>query len=672
VVTIYDLQHEEEADAYFIITEFAEKGTLAHRLEMISRQLPIDEILHLGMGICSGLEAVHRKAIIHRDVKPSNILLFDLGESRDTPKLSDFGIARALSSTNTEDQPRSGLYGSLSYMSPEQLDEDAEVDSRSDIYSLGVLLYEILTGQLPFTGEPHDIFWGHTYVSPTLPSELRSGIPEALEQIVMRALRKDREHRYQSAADMREALEAIVDIEISKARQHKFKSLVEEGLAALQEEEWERATHLLRQADVVQPEDKRVKAGLRKADEQQKLKRLYERGVGYLEERNWEEARVYFAEVVGHNLRYAEGLAAQHLAKANQELERERSHRDLMVRYYTGMGHYHNQQWELAVTELKEVVAEDPEFKDAADYLKKAQDCLSAEKLLERVQHCKEQGNWEEVVKCLEEVARLNPPGVDVAEDLNQARRDQVRALEEQLLAAWYETGMAYLAGGDLDQAQTSFQKVYERRPDYQNAADRLKEIEERRNGRRIKSPSKINSGLRGRLNARDRWTTEPLFALVLGAIAIVVLLIGIMLLTEAGSFLRPGIPPGTASQVPQPPASVAKIEFSINDTLITDSSRPHLVIDADKIDIQIRAYSIDGIPFLDRDILCTWTLDPPVPIGTSQEADECQISYQVPQGLESQLVEVEVRGKDPSKTAGTSTNFIKLILQSHERASDE
>jgi tetratricopeptide (TPR) repeat protein/tRNA A-37 threonylcarbamoyl transferase component Bud32 len=480
VVRIYDLRHDEETGLHYIITEFAEKGTLADRLEKSAAGLPVDEVLHLAMGICSGLEAVHRRGVVHRDVKPSNILLFDVGQGRDTPKLSDFGIAKAPAVAGAALPRSSGVYGSFQYMSPEQLDEEAEVDRRSDLYSLGILLYNLLTAQVPFTGEPGEVFWAHMYVAPTPPSELRPDIPEPLEQVVLQALRKSQEERYQSATDMHEALRAIVDISTTRERQRKFRALLERGLACLGEGDWEAAIEVLRQADVVEPGNERVLEGLDRARDQQRLERLYDLGLRRLEAEDWGEAHDCLTQVMACDPDYSGGRAGEALARVMQALEREFGRRTLLAWYRTGMGRFRKWQWARAIEELGRVVARDPAFEDAADRLAEAREYVRMGRLFEQAQRHRERGEWQRAVDLLEEVGLAGPPHIDVTEELEQVRKRWAEARKERELAAWYEEGVAHLKAGNPGQARKSFEAICKRRPDYRDAADRLSEADER------------------------------------------------------------------------------------------------------------------------------------------------------------------------------------------------
>lgn len=479
VVIIYDLGHCDETGAHVIVTEFAEEGSLADRLKQSPEGLPINEVLYIAMGICSGLEAVHRKGIIHRDIKPSNILLFDMGESQVTPKLSDFGIARAPDIASMVDPASSGLTGTLGYASPEQLDEDLKVDHRSDLYSLGVLLYELLTGQVPFIGEEQDIVLEHIFMSPRPPSELRSDIPEPIEQIVLRTLRKNRKERYQSAANLHEAFEAIQDASLRRERKLRFEGVLEQGLAHLAKEEWEEAVEVLRQADLLEPGNEQVQASSQKARKRLKLKQLYERGVESLISADWENAQEYLAAVISQDPDYGDGRARAQLEQVTQELEQERRQRNLTVQYQVGIGYFRTWQWSRAIAKLKQVVTQDPEFKDAANQLVKARDYLRAERMFEQVKLHEEGEEWIEAADLLEEIESLRPPHINVTQKLEYAKERRKEARRQQQLATWYDEGTAWLAAGEFEQARESFQRIYQRRLDYRDVADRLKEIEQ-------------------------------------------------------------------------------------------------------------------------------------------------------------------------------------------------
>ncbi|HYI12573.1 MAG TPA: serine/threonine-protein kinase [Thermoanaerobaculia bacterium] len=192
IVTIFDVG--TEAGVQFIASEYVEGETLRQR--MTRGLLPVPEILDIGIGVANALVAAHEAWIVHRDVKPENIML-----RRDRGiKVLDFGVATLAGGGEDTDPLRRPLVGTLHYLSPEQVRGEPIIDSRSDVYSLGVVLYEMLAGRPPFEGhDPLDVLAAIVeQQAPPLPSH----VPLALHGIVERAMRKSIYERTQTASDL--------------------------------------------------------------------------------------------------------------------------------------------------------------------------------------------------------------------------------------------------------------------------------------------------------------------------------------------------------------------------------------------------------------------------------------------------------------------------------------
>lgn len=207
ICTVYEIDERNEPP--FIAMEYVEGVTLAEKVD--SRQLETGEILEIAAEIADALDEAHRHGIIHRDIKSANIII----NKRGRVKVLDFGLAKTFEAETSEQEitrakTESGmLVGTVQYMSPEQaLGKD--LDGRTDLWSLGVLLYEMATGQLPFKGATvAGTFDAILNQEPPLPSELAPDLPPALEQIILKLLEKDRELRYQTASDLRADLRRL-------------------------------------------------------------------------------------------------------------------------------------------------------------------------------------------------------------------------------------------------------------------------------------------------------------------------------------------------------------------------------------------------------------------------------------------------------------------------------
>ncbi len=192
---------------YFIM-EFLAGISLGQLIKQHSK-LPVDQALQITMQCADALQACHEKGIVHRDLKPDNIMLINRGRERNVVKILDFGIAKLTSNPDTK-RTRAGLImGTPAYMSPEQCEGLGKIDARTDIYSLGILLYQMLTGRVPFTGEAYsDVLVQHLTRPPQSPVVYEKSIPKHVEAIILKSLRKRPEDRLPS---MMEFAKAAVD-----------------------------------------------------------------------------------------------------------------------------------------------------------------------------------------------------------------------------------------------------------------------------------------------------------------------------------------------------------------------------------------------------------------------------------------------------------------------------
>ncbi|WP_422448249.1 Stk1 family PASTA domain-containing Ser/Thr kinase [Thermoanaerobacterium sp. DL9XJH110] len=197
IVSIYDVGQED--GSYYIVMEYVEGKTLKDLIRQEAPMPPV-EVVEIGRQICDALECAHKNKIIHRDIKSHNIIITPEGRV----KVTDFGIARAV--TGTTITHTGDVFGSVHYFSPEQARGDV-VDERSDIYSVGIILYEALTGRLPFDGQtPVAVALKHIQESPEPISGMIRNFPGALEAIVTKCLAKSPDERFQSAGELKMAL----------------------------------------------------------------------------------------------------------------------------------------------------------------------------------------------------------------------------------------------------------------------------------------------------------------------------------------------------------------------------------------------------------------------------------------------------------------------------------
>ena len=197
IVTIYDLG--ESGDVAYIAMELME-GRELHNIINSKQRLPIDETLNIAIQVAEGLTFAHQHGIVHRDIKPSNIMILNDNHV----KIADFGIAQMESSLALTQAGM--IMGSPLYMSPEQV-KGASIDARSDIFSFGIVLYELLTGRRPFSGEnANSVMYQIVNEAPAKPDSLNPDISAALSLVISKCLEKKPEDRYQNANEIADDL----------------------------------------------------------------------------------------------------------------------------------------------------------------------------------------------------------------------------------------------------------------------------------------------------------------------------------------------------------------------------------------------------------------------------------------------------------------------------------
>jgi len=201
IVRVYDF--DTDNGLAFLVMEYLEGISLREKLRELScrdERMELEEVEHIVCALCDALDHAHRQGMVHRDIKPSNVMITDEGR----PVLCDFGIARMVDTTAITGS--GGTLGTPAYMSPEQ-GRGEPGDARSDIYALGVLLYQLCTGRVPFDADtPYAVILKHITAPLPSPRLLRPDLPEAVERVILKALAKDPDHRYQTAGEMGRAL----------------------------------------------------------------------------------------------------------------------------------------------------------------------------------------------------------------------------------------------------------------------------------------------------------------------------------------------------------------------------------------------------------------------------------------------------------------------------------
>jgi predicted Ser/Thr protein kinase len=370
IVRILDFGSDQ--GVHYLVMELIEGRNLATHLNH-STGTDWRHALEIGVQVARALGAAHAQGVVHRDIKPQNIMITEQG----TVKVLDFGIARARELPSVT---QGGFVGSPSYISPEQAMGNT-VDTRSDIYSLGVVLYEAIGGKLPFEAEsPYLVIRQHITQEPPRLLADRCALP-AVEALVSKMLAKAPQDRFQTPKELEEAMQRIlvqgsdpntVEIEpfpaqaVAQDRAHKLllSSMYERAVDAAQSEEWPQAVNLLQQILKVDPGHLDVEERLAHAAHHARLAALYNEAKKAMEDARWQEAVDELGEIVSVDAHYRD--AAELLTQAGLSLAAFKTQERLDELYHQGMKYYERQEWQAAEACFAQIAQTDAGYQDAA------------------------------------------------------------------------------------------------------------------------------------------------------------------------------------------------------------------------------------------------------------------------------------------------------------------
>jgi serine/threonine protein kinase len=375
------LDYGADRDVHYLVMENIQGEDLATILRRRGK-LPWKNALKVAAQVALALDAASAHGIVHRDIKPQNIMITRSGDA----KVLDFGIARAHALPTLT---LTGFVGSPYYISPEQA-MGKRVDIRSDIYSLGIALYESLSGELPFTASsPWSIISQHIAQEPPRLRLSDGRLPKAVEAVVNRMLAKDPDDRYQTPSELLAAIEAALrgpvareshpqradqmrdTVHLNKAHELLLSSLYERAMEAAEAQQWPQAVNLFTQIIKLDPDYKDASTQLALAGLRARLTALYSAAQLALEAERWQEAIDELTEIASVEPAYRDASAL--LAQAQDSLARAQAEEQLAQLYQSALRHYDNKEWREAQMLLQEILETDANYRDAMHLYPQAQ-----------------------------------------------------------------------------------------------------------------------------------------------------------------------------------------------------------------------------------------------------------------------------------------------------------
>jgi serine/threonine protein kinase len=499
-VQVYDVSELGDGTPIMVF-RYVEGETLEKRLNQAKyRRLPLDEdTLRIVRQVSEALDYAHEQGVIHRDVKPSNIIL----DPRGNAYLTDFGLAEVKKSekeTMMSEDVQRRLSGTIPYMAPEQLKEETRGDKHSDLYSLGVVVYEMLTGQLPYRGRDVGLIYQITSSEPLPPTLANPELPHGAESVLLRALDKKPEKRYSSCQTFAEELEKATTAYVTASAQY------ERAQDLFRSQKWRQALAVFEALEREAPGVKDTTHYLEQLRHQVRLLELYERAHKAMEQGNYQDALDtlnvltqlapdYKVEDIRRQAR--EGLAQEEKrsldeqyqyavqqfhkqeyqasldtlavirerdpnypdpesieAPAREHVERQRRLRELYTQGVEQMGH---EQWKAAVATFQTLQQEAPGYEDIDTRLVTARHLARLSSLLTEARTFLQ---GEEFAACVDKLGELQRVGATY-------KRDEVSRLRQEALNRIHERANRLLREKRFEESLAALAELRERSPDY-------------------------------------------------------------------------------------------------------------------------------------------------------------------------------------------------------------
>ncbi len=472
------LDYGADRDLHYLVMEYVEGQDLHDTLQ---EQGPFEwrHALEVIDQLVTALEHAHAHGVVHRDIKPQNMMLGDNG----LLKVLDFGIARI---PTLPSLTQSGFIGSPYYASPEQAMGE-EVDIRSDIYSSGIVLYELLSGNIPFDAKsPWSIISQHITSEPP-PIELASGeIPENVGELLDKMLSKRPEDRFQTPTALRQAIAAVlaghaVPADAGATRPLSIvdnsslvESLTDRALQAIDTLEWMRAVDLLSQAAKLDPDNTDIAQKLAAVEAEARLASLYKSGQKAMDSGKWEEAINHFNVISELEANYED--TNKLLAEAHEALKQENIQQFVATRYKEGVADFETKRWDSALNAFTEVQRLSPGYEDVEKLLTEANKYANpnlVQKTLQKlgVDNSGDATRWGLVAAGVIVIIFLSFLAFG---NNNQASGDDDA---RERLKTLYEEAQVLLEQGKEDEALTKLEEILSENPDYADAAQLRREL---------------------------------------------------------------------------------------------------------------------------------------------------------------------------------------------------